>query len=128
MPHEDAKLIECLIELETISWRYDNGTFKSGYRKYLIKCFLKISLDVNPHIKSRMKLLKRQYFAVVEIVDTARSGFSWNDKDKMYHPNANGLYNKLFSHFEELGIAFGREIGLMRQCRKYNSSSCYYGS
>ncbi|RYR25057.1 hypothetical protein Ahy_B02g058696 [Arachis hypogaea] len=25
------------------------------------------------------------------------------------HPNANGLYNKPFPHFEELGIAFGRD-------------------
>ncbi|XLR11115.1 hypothetical protein S83_039053 [Arachis hypogaea] len=29
--------------------------------------------------------------------------------DLKSHPNANGLYNKPFSHFEELGIAFGRD-------------------
>ncbi|XLU98046.1 hypothetical protein S245_012386, partial [Arachis hypogaea] len=42
---------------------------------------------------------------------TTGSGFGWNDKDKMIvsHPNANGLYNKPFPHFEELGIAFGRD-------------------
>ncbi|QHO24481.1 Myb/SANT-like DNA-binding domain protein [Arachis hypogaea] len=42
---------------------------------------------------------------------TAGSEFGWNDKDKMIvsHLNATGLYNKLFSHFEELGIAFGRD-------------------
>ncbi|XLT09560.1 hypothetical protein HN51_055353 [Arachis hypogaea] len=66
-------------------------------------------LKANPHIESRM-------------MGTARSGFGWNDKDKMIvverqifnewkssHPNANGLYNKSFPHFEELGIAFGRD-------------------
>ncbi|RYQ96415.1 hypothetical protein Ahy_B08g092170 [Arachis hypogaea] len=52
----------------------------------------------------------------------AGSEFGWNDKDKIVaverqifnewkssHPNANGLYNKLFSHFEELVITFGRD-------------------
>ncbi|XLU75151.1 hypothetical protein S245_034204, partial [Arachis hypogaea] len=76
----------------------------------------------NPHIESRVKLLKRQYFAIVEMMGTAGSGFGWNDKDKMIvverqifnewkssHPNANGLYNKPFPHFVELGIAFGRD-------------------
>ncbi|QHO20035.1 Myb/SANT-like DNA-binding domain protein [Arachis hypogaea] len=56
------------------------------------------------------------------MMGTAGSGFGWNDKDKMIvverqifnewkssHPNANGLYNKPFSYFEELGIAFGRD-------------------
>ncbi|RYR11020.1 hypothetical protein Ahy_B05g079511 [Arachis hypogaea] len=36
-PHEDAKLVECLVELATTSWKCDNGTFKSGYGKYLEK-------------------------------------------------------------------------------------------
>ncbi|XLR29985.1 hypothetical protein S83_057885 [Arachis hypogaea] len=79
-------------------------------------------LKANPHIESRVKLLKRQYFAIVEMMGTAGSGFGWNDKNKMIvverqifnewkssHPNANSLYNKLFSHFEELRIAFGRD-------------------
>ncbi|XLT00911.1 hypothetical protein HN51_050262 [Arachis hypogaea] len=29
--------------------------------------------------------------------------------DLKFHSNANGLYNKLFSYFEELKIAFGRD-------------------
>ena len=36
-PHEDAKLVECLVELATTSWKCDNGTFKSGYGKHLEK-------------------------------------------------------------------------------------------
>ncbi|RYR53289.1 hypothetical protein Ahy_A06g028308 [Arachis hypogaea] len=35
--HEDAKLVECLVELATTSWKCDNGTFKSGYGKHLEK-------------------------------------------------------------------------------------------
>ncbi|RYR20060.1 hypothetical protein Ahy_B03g065145 [Arachis hypogaea] len=68
-------------------------------------------LKDNPHIESRVKLLKRQYFAIVEMMGTTGSGFGWNDKDKMIvsHSNANGLYNKPFPYFEVLGIAFGRD-------------------
>ncbi|XLR57811.1 hypothetical protein S83_008483, partial [Arachis hypogaea] len=75
----------------------------------------------NSHIESRVKLLKRQYFAIVEMMGTVGSRFGWDDKDKMIvverqifnewkssHPNANGLYNKSFPHFEELGITFGK--------------------
>ncbi|XLT02865.1 hypothetical protein HN51_052216 [Arachis hypogaea] len=125
-PHEDAKLVECLVELATTSWKCDNGTFKSGYGKHLEKMLHEkipgCDLKANPHIESRVKLLKRQYFAIVEMMGTAGNGFGWNDKDKMIvverqifnewkssHPNANGLYNKPFPHFEELGIAFGRD-------------------
>nr|XP_025674506.1 uncharacterized protein LOC112775223 [Arachis hypogaea] len=126
MPHEDAKLVECLVELATTSWKCDNGTFKSSYGKYLEKMLHEkipeYDLKANPHIESRVKLLKRQYFAIIEMMGMARSGFGWNDKDKMImverqifnkwkssHPNTNGLYNKPFPNFEELGIAFGRD-------------------
>ncbi|XLU41703.1 hypothetical protein S245_036517, partial [Arachis hypogaea] len=37
----------------------------------------------NPHIESRVKLLKRQYFTIVEMMGTTGSGFGWNDKEKM---------------------------------------------
>ncbi|XLR18884.1 hypothetical protein S83_046796 [Arachis hypogaea] len=74
-PHEDAKLVECLVELATTSWKCDNGTFKSGYEKHLKKML---------HEKIPGCDLKS-------------------------HPNANGLYNKPFPHFEELGISFGRD-------------------
>ncbi|XLR11293.1 hypothetical protein S83_039231, partial [Arachis hypogaea] len=102
-------------ELTTTSWKCDNGTFKSGYGKHLKKMLHEkipgCDLKANPHIESRVKLLKRQYFAIVKMMGTAGSEFGWNDKDKMIvsHLNATGLYNKLFSHFEELGIAFGRD-------------------
>ncbi|QHO46642.1 uncharacterized protein DS421_6g189320 [Arachis hypogaea] len=73
--HEDAKLVECLVELATTSWKCDNGTFKSGYGKHLEKML---------HEKIPGCDLKS-------------------------HPNANGLYNKPFPHFEELGISFGKD-------------------
>ncbi|XLS47654.1 hypothetical protein HN51_022012 [Arachis hypogaea] len=78
-----------------------------------LSCLLLLSLccsassQVNPHIEAMVELLKRQYFVIVEMVGMARSGFS--------HPNDNGICNKLFPHFGELRVAFGRD----------SSSSCY---
>ncbi|XLT13057.1 hypothetical protein HN51_058747 [Arachis hypogaea] len=108
-PHEDAKLVECLVELATTSWKCDNGTFKSGYGKHLKKMLHEkipgCDLKVNPHIESRVKLLKRQYFAIVEMMGTAASGFGWNDKDKMIV-----VERQIFNEWKsELGIAFGRD-------------------
>ncbi|MED6109448.1 hypothetical protein PIB30_117045 [Stylosanthes scabra] len=125
-PHEDAKLVECLVELATTSWKCHNGTFKSGYAKHLEKMLREkipeCNLKASPHIESRVKLLKKHYFAIVEMVGATGSGFGWNDKDKMIvverqifdewkssHPNAKGLFNKPFPHFEELGVVFGKD-------------------
>ena len=83
---EDKKLMECLLELATCRKRTgDNGTFKVGYIKQLerrlhqkmLGCVLKANL----YIESRVKLLKKQYYAIIEMLKT--SGFGWNDEEKM---------------------------------------------
>ncbi|XVF53717.1 hypothetical protein PTKIN_Ptkin05aG0120900 [Pterospermum kingtungense] len=71
-------------------------------------------LKANPHIESRVKTLKKQYNAIFEML-TIGSGFGWNDVDKCLtsskdtHPNAKGLKNKPFPHFENFVIIFGRD-------------------
>ena len=86
-PQEDAKLVECLVELATTTWKCENGTFKSGYAKQLEKMIdeklPRCGLKATPHIESRVKMLKKHYFAIVEMMGPAASGFGWNDKDKM---------------------------------------------
>ncbi|MED6221055.1 hypothetical protein PIB30_050734 [Stylosanthes scabra] len=72
---EDAKLVECLVELTTTSWKCDNETFKSSYSRQLEKMLHK-------------RIPKC---------------------DLRSHPNVNGLFNKSFSHFEELGVVFGKD-------------------
>lgn len=81
---EDAKLIECLMELAHKGQRCDNGTFKIGYQvkveemmeHKLPGCGIKAS----PHIDSRVKLLRRQYTAIQEMLGA--SGFGWNESMK----------------------------------------------
>ena len=152
---EDNKLVESLIELVTEGgWRADNGTFKSGYLQQLERLMEqklpRYGLKSTPHIESRIKLLKRHYNAIVDMLGPNCSGFGWDDYNKcitceedifrewvkvywhfivtfflsMYtfvnvvlhctylmqsHPNAQGMRNKPFPHFNDLAIVFGRD-------------------
>ncbi|XVF72578.1 hypothetical protein PTKIN_Ptkin12aG0132200 [Pterospermum kingtungense] len=115
---EDAILVQCLHVLaEDPRWKGDNGTFKVGYLAQLEKMIEtklpEAQLKANPHIESRVKTLKKQYNAIFEML-TIGSGFGWNDVDKCLtasktHPNAKGLKNKPFSHFDDFVIIFGRD-------------------
>ena len=36
-------------------------------------------LKAQPHIDSRVKMLKKQYNAIIEMLGPSASGFNWND-------------------------------------------------
>ncbi|KAK9273241.1 hypothetical protein L1049_018048 [Liquidambar formosana] len=78
-------------------------------------------LKASPHIKSRVKTLKKQAMAITEMFSVG-SGFSWNDVDKMVvaekdvfdlwvksHPTARGLRNKPFPHYDTFLEIFGKD-------------------
>ena len=66
-------------------WKGDNGTFRSGYLDQLEKILKKelpeLKIKVGPHIESRIRLLKRQYNVICEMI-TTESDFEWNDQKK----------------------------------------------
>ncbi|KAK3194373.1 hypothetical protein Dsin_025683 [Dipteronia sinensis] len=79
-------------------------------------------LRAQPHIDSRIKLLKKQYHAIFEMLGPSASGFGWNDELKCVvveknvfdewvksHPTVKGLRNKHFPYYEEFGIVFGKD-------------------
>ena len=86
--------MECLLELVACrNWIGDNGTFKPRYTKqlerWLHQKILGCGLKANPYIESRVKLLKKQYYTIVEMLKA--SGFSGMMKRKWQ------LWRKLYS-------------------------------
>ncbi|PKI68877.1 hypothetical protein CRG98_010732 [Punica granatum] len=83
---EDAALISCMIDLRNMgSHNVDTG-FKSGYLPELEKMlFEKLSnsgIKARPHIKSRLKTLKREWAIVYDMMLNT-SGFRWDSTRKM---------------------------------------------
>ncbi|XP_008777637.2 uncharacterized protein LOC103697538 [Phoenix dactylifera] len=124
---EDAKLVECLIEVVNASgWKSDNGTFRPGFHQHLERMMEKklpgCGLRENPRIENHVKLLKKQYNAIAEMLGPNYLEFGWNDREKCVvadkdvydlwvksHPHAAGLRNKPFPYYEDLSIVFGKD-------------------
>ncbi|KAL5552611.1 hypothetical protein UlMin_040012 [Ulmus minor] len=122
---EDSKLVECLLDLTNSGrWKADNGTFKPGFLQQIEKMMsdkiLDCGLRAQPHIDSRIKLLKKQYHAISEMLGPSASGFGWNEDLKCVvveksvfedwsHSSAKGLRNKPFPYYEGLGLVFGKD-------------------
>ena len=84
---EDDKLVECLLELAgNVKWKADNG-FKPGFTTKLEELMEKklsgCGIKASPHIESRYKTLRRQYWAIADMLGPNASGFGWNDNEKM---------------------------------------------
>ncbi|KAK7291219.1 hypothetical protein RIF29_06181 [Crotalaria pallida] len=124
---EDSALMISLLRLaESNHWKADAGTFKPGYCKELEKYIREIipncTLKASPHIESRVKHLKVQYFAIKDMLGPNASGFGWDDTRKMIvvekeiykewcksHRSAVGLYGKPFPHYDTLDFIYGKD-------------------
>ncbi|KAM0917125.1 hypothetical protein ACQ4PT_009750 [Festuca glaucescens] len=86
------------------SWKVDTG-HKSGYLTYIEKEMAKVlphaDLRADPHIKSKVKILKKQLSYVLEIMQNG-SGFGWDDEMKMSREGAGPLYMKPMVNFDKL--------------------------
>lgn len=81
---EDRALVESLLDLvNNGKWKAENGTFKPGYLQHLENIMNEkipgCGLKAQPHIDSRVKILKRQYNAISEMLGPNASGFGWNE-------------------------------------------------
>ncbi|XVF46036.1 hypothetical protein PTKIN_Ptkin02bG0255900 [Pterospermum kingtungense] len=116
---EDPVLVECLkVLVADLRWKGDNGAFRVGYLNQLEKMMESrlpdSKLKAIPYIESRVKLMKKQYNAIAEML-TVGSGFGWNNMEKCvtaskrYSFDAKGMRNKAFPHYDDFAIIFGKD-------------------
>ncbi|KAL5544310.1 hypothetical protein UlMin_008094 [Ulmus minor] len=81
---EEKTLINILEDLVTCGYHCNNNTFKVGttttIEQKLCELFPNSGLKANPHIESKLKLWRKQYDIVYDMLQ--KSGFGWNDGDK----------------------------------------------
>ena len=81
---EEDGLLTILEDIVVKGSRCDNGTFKSGTMKEIEEAmenlFANSGLKAYPHIENKMRMLKKQYGIVYDMI--SKSGFAWNDTKK----------------------------------------------
>ncbi|XP_052478419.1 uncharacterized protein LOC128033960 [Gossypium raimondii] len=84
VPEEDAALVSCMVDLHNVgTFNADTG-FKAGYlnelEKMLEKALPNAMLKARPNIESRIRLLKRDWLIVYDMLNGQNnSGFGWDD-------------------------------------------------
>ncbi|MFQ6666176.1 hypothetical protein Gotur_032636, partial [Gossypium turneri] len=81
---EDAALVSCMVDLHNVgTFNVDTG-FKTGYlnelEKMLEKALLNAMLKARPNIESRIRLLKREWSIVYDMLNGQNnSDFGWDE-------------------------------------------------
>lgn len=73
-------MVEGLFDIvQSDHWKADNGTFKSGYlnqlERFIETCMPGLGMKAQPYIESRLKILKRQYHVINEMLGPTCNGF-----------------------------------------------------
>ena len=81
---EEEALLIILEDVVAQGQRCDTGSFKSGtisiIERQLADMCPQSNLRVNPHIESKLKMWKKHYSIVYDMLN--KSGFGWNDSKK----------------------------------------------
>ncbi|PPD77685.1 hypothetical protein GOBAR_DD25390 [Gossypium barbadense] len=84
VPEEDAALVSCMVDLHNVgTFNADTG-FKAGYlnelERMLQTVLLNAMLKAKPNIESRVRLLKREWSIVYDMLNGQNnSGFGWDE-------------------------------------------------
>ncbi|KAK9168847.1 hypothetical protein Syun_000987 [Stephania yunnanensis] len=134
---EVANLVKAMKDMVSSgAYKADNG-FKPGYITFLEEA-LKVScpnsgIKGRPHIESHIKTLKKDWSMVHDMVNSTRDGsggFSFDTSRNMvvasddvwddyarHSPEASQWRNKLFHHYEDCCIIFGRDRATGEEAR-----------
>ncbi|KAL7219932.1 hypothetical protein ACSBR2_012901 [Camellia fascicularis] len=106
-------------------WKLDNNQFRAVIynecEKKILSAFPGTDLRANPYIDSKIKLWRKQYNTLQDMLNI--SGFGWDDEQKMVLVdsddvwqncvrrvlNAKGMRNRPFSFYEDWLILFGKD-------------------
>ena len=82
---EEAMVVDILYEMNGFGWKLDTD-HKSGYLNFIEKEMVKkqpnCDLKADPHIKSKVKILKKQLNNILDIQQHG-SDFGWDNEKKM---------------------------------------------
>ncbi|KAL2930906.1 Uncharacterized protein RDABS01_036316, partial [Bienertia sinuspersici] len=109
---EETLLIDLLYEMNGTGWKVDTG-HKSGYLTYIEKEMAKklpnCNLKADPHIKSKVKVMKKQLTYILEIQQNG-SGSGWDDEQKMSRDGAAPLFMKPMIHYDKLVEIYANDL------------------
>ncbi|XP_012491911.2 uncharacterized protein At2g29880-like [Gossypium raimondii] len=107
VPKEDAVLVSCMVDLHNVgTFNVDTG-FKAGYLnelgKMLEKALPNAMLKAKPNIESRIKVLKRDWSIVYDMLNGKNnSGFGW-DEHKQLVVVEDAVWNSYLNSHKEAG-------------------------
>ncbi|KAL8479057.1 hypothetical protein ACS0TY_030815 [Phlomoides rotata] len=101
---EEDALILCLTNVVIEGWKSDNG-FKAGFQQELEKGMRKIipttDIVANPHINSKIHVLKKEYGALSGLLN--KSGIGWNSTTLMIEIEDEGIWDSCKRWIEIFG-------------------------
>ncbi|PPE00443.1 hypothetical protein GOBAR_DD02539 [Gossypium barbadense] len=127
VPEEDAALVSCMVDLHNVgTFNADTG-FKAGYLNKLERMLQKVlpnaMLKAKPNIVSRIRLLKREWSIVYDMLNGQNnSGFGWDEHRQLVvaedavlesylksHKEAAQFRHRTFPYYDQLTTIYARD-------------------
>ncbi|PPD85025.1 hypothetical protein GOBAR_DD18035 [Gossypium barbadense] len=124
---EDAALVSCMVDLHNVgTFNADTG-FKAGYLNELERMLQKVlpnaMLKAKPNIESRIRLLKREWSIVYDMLNGQNnSGFGWDEHRQLVvaedavwdsylnsHKEAAQFKHRTFPYYDQLTTIYARD-------------------
>ncbi|MFQ6624385.1 hypothetical protein Gotur_003764, partial [Gossypium turneri] len=127
VPKEDAALISCMVNLHNVGTFNADTRFKAGYlnelEKMLEKALPNAMLKAKPNIESRIRLLKRDWSIVYDMLNGQNnSGFGWDEHRQLVvaedaawnsylnsHKEAGQFRHHSFPYYEQLTAIYAQD-------------------